>query len=93
MTTGHDPDKFFYMMDSCPERRNACTPPEGTTDRHYKNIFLQALPLEHGRIHRAHLELRDFGRADIWQVISIYADNLSRSSTASSGFAGPGAAI
>ena len=80
MRSGQDPDDYLYIMDSCRDRLNACDPLEGSTDRQYEDIILQALPPEDKAIRQAHLEREDFGLADIRRMMSdIYADNLARS--------------
>ena len=40
MRPGQDPDDYFYHMDSCQDRLNACDPPEGPTNRLYEDITL-----------------------------------------------------
>ena len=93
MRLGQDPDDYFYHMDSCRNRLNACNPSEDPTDRQYKDIILQALPSEYDRVRQTHLERRDFGLANIRRMMAtIYADNLSRS-VSSKGIAGRGAAM
>ena len=44
MRKGQDPDEYFYVMDSCRDRLNACDPPEGPTDPQYEDILVQARP-------------------------------------------------
>ena len=67
MRPSQDPDDYFYHMDSCRDRLNACNPPEGWP---YEDIILQALPSEYDRIRQTHLERRAV-------MTAIYADNLS----------------
>ena len=94
MAPGQDPDEFLYIVDSCRDRLNRSTPPEGPTDRQYEDILLQALSPDYESIQRAHLERRDFGLADIRRMMAvIYADKLFRGSIASAGIEGPGAAM
>ena len=78
MSSGQDPDKFLYKLDTRRERLNASDPTEGPTDSHFEDIILQALPPEYGRFRTSHLEKPDFGIADIRRMKSaIYAANLN----------------
>ena len=93
MSPGQDPDEFLYELDTRRERLNACDPPEGSTDRQFEDIILQALPPEYERIRTSHLEKPDFGIADIRRMMSaIYAANLARWSSKTE-IAGRGAAM
>ena len=93
MSPGQNPDEFLYELDTRRERLNACDPPEGSLDRQFEDIILQALPPEYERIRISHLEKPNIGIADIRRIMSaIYAANLARSSS-TIWIAGRGAAM
>ena len=78
MRSEQDPDKYFYIMNSCRDRLNACDRPEGPTDRQYDDILLQASPPEYTAVRQAHLERGYFSLADIWRMMAAnHADNLA----------------
>ena len=93
MSSGQDPDKFPYKLDTHRERLNARNPLEETIDRKFEGIILQALPPKYECIRTPYLEKPDFWIADIHRMMSaIYAANHARSSSSTS-IAGHGAAM
>ena len=58
-TSGQDPDKFLYIINSSRDQLNTSKPPEGPTDRQYEGIILQALSPDYESIRRVYLERRD----------------------------------
>ena len=87
------PKTLLYDIDTYRGHLNACDPPEGLIDPHYKDIILQALPTEYERICTSYLETSDFGITDILCMMSdIYAAKISHSCS-SKGIAGRGATM
>ena len=82
MSPSQDPDNFLYELDTRRERLNACDPSEGSTDRQFEDIILEALLPENERIRTSHLKKPDFGIVDNRRMVSaVYAANLARSSS------------
>ena len=78
MSPGQDPDEFLYELDTRRERLNACDPSEGSMDRQFENIILEALLPENERIRTSHLEKPDFGIANIHEFRSSVPTTTSK---------------
>ena len=90
MKLGDETDDFLYIMDGFRGRLEDMGQP--VPDERYEDIILQALPAEYERVHTASYEMQDFPPADIWRMITLYIDYLSRPSN-SRFVAGRGVAI
>ena len=76
MKSGDDLDVFLYTMDGYRERLEDIGQP--VPDERYKDIILQALPVEYERVRTDSYERRYFHLADIRRMMSaLYIDCLS----------------
>ena len=65
MSPDQDPDEFLCIIESCRDRFNTSSPPEGSTDRQFEKILQQALAPDYETIRIAYLETWNFDLEDI----------------------------